>query len=133
MHGSTKLKFINIKIDDDALKQVPNFKYLGSIFTEDGKNKEDIMQRIKEAKVMFTNKKQLLWSNNLNLEIKNKFIKSCIWSVAVCGSETGTLGKIERVVNAFETWCCRRMLKMKWTDRIRNDEVFQRAKEERLL
>ena len=60
MHGSTKLKFINIKIDDDALKQVPNFKDLGSIFTEDGKNKEDIMQRIKEAKVMFTNKKQLL-------------------------------------------------------------------------
>ena len=25
------------------------------------------------------------------------------------------------------------MLKIKWTDRIRNDEVFQRAKEERLL
>jgi hypothetical protein len=24
------------------------------------------------------------------------------------------------------------MLKMKWTDRITNDEVFQRAKEERL-
>ena len=25
------------------------------------------------------------------------------------------------------------MLKIKWTDRIKNDEVFQRAKEERLL
>jgi hypothetical protein len=25
------------------------------------------------------------------------------------------------------------MLKIKWTDRIMNDEVFQRAKEERLL
>jgi hypothetical protein len=30
---------INIKMDDDALKQVTKFKYLGSIFTEDGKNK----------------------------------------------------------------------------------------------
>jgi len=39
----------------------------------------------------------------------------------------------ERVVNAFETWCWRRMLKIKWTDRIKNDEVFQRVKEERLL
>jgi len=39
----------------------------------------------------------------------------------------------ERVVNAFETGCWRRMLKIKWTDRIRTDEVFQRAKEERLL
>jgi hypothetical protein len=45
-----------------------------------------------------------------------------------------TLGKNEeRVVNAFETRCWRRMLKIKWTDRITNDEVFQRAKEERLL
>jgi len=39
----------------------------------------------------------------------------------------------ERVINAFETWSWRRMLKIKWTDRITNDEVFQRAKEERLL
>ena len=39
----------------------------------------------------------------------------------------------KKFVNAFETWCWRRMLKIKWTDRIKNDEVFHRAKEERLL
>jgi len=38
----------------------------------------------------------------------------------------------ERIINAFETWCWRRMLKIKWRDRIMNDEVFQRVKEERL-
>jgi hypothetical protein len=65
-------------------------------------------------------------------------------SVALYGSGTWTLGKTEeRVVNAFETWCWRKMLKIKWTDRrkmlkikwtdrITNDE-FQRAKEERPL
>jgi len=36
------------------------------------------------------------------------------------------------IINAVETWCWRRMLKIKWTDRITNDEVFQRAKEKRL-
>jgi hypothetical protein len=36
-----------------------------------------------------------------------------------------------RVVNAL--WCWRRMLKIKWTDRITSDEVFQRVKQERLL
>ena len=46
--------------------------------------------------------------------------------------KTWTIGKNEqRVVNAFETWCWRGMLKIKWMDRITNDEVFQRAKEER--
>jgi len=39
----------------------------------------------------------------------------------------------ERIINIFETWCWRRMLKIKLTDRITNDEVFQRAKEGRLL
>jgi hypothetical protein len=39
----------------------------------------------------------------------------------------------ERVVNAFETWCWRRMLKTKRTDSIMKGEVYQRAKEERLF
>jgi hypothetical protein len=66
--------------------------------------------------------------------MKKKLTKSCIWSVAVCGSETGAVGKNgERVINGFETWSWRGMLKIKWTDRITKGEVFQRAKEERLL
>ena len=39
----------------------------------------------------------------------------------------------ERVVNGFETGSCRGMLKIKWTDGITSGDVFQRAKEERLL
>jgi hypothetical protein len=51
---------INIKIHEDALKQVRKFTYLISVFTEDGKNKEDIMKRIKEATVLFNSKKKVL-------------------------------------------------------------------------
>ena len=66
--------------------------------------------------------------------MKKKLIESCIWSVALYGSETRTLGKNEeRFINVFETWSWRRTLKRKWADGITNDEVFQRAKEERLL
>jgi hypothetical protein len=64
------------------------------------------------------------------LEIYKKLIESCIWSVALYGSEIWILGENkERVVNAFETWSRRRMLNVKWTGGITNDEVFQRAKE----
>jgi len=52
-------------MNDVALKKVPIFKYLDSIFTEDGKNKEDIIQRIKEDKVVINNKMHLLCSLNL--------------------------------------------------------------------
>ena len=58
-------------------------------------------------------------------------MKSCICSVAVCGSDTGTVGKTEeRVVNVFETWSWRGMLQTEWTDRVANGEVLQRAKVE---
>jgi hypothetical protein len=42
---------INIKMDDDALKQVPKFKYLGSMFTDDGKNKKDVLNELKKLKL----------------------------------------------------------------------------------
>jgi hypothetical protein len=68
------------------------------------------------------------------LEIKKELTKSCICSVAVYGSETWIAGENEeRDLNVFETWCWRRMLKIKWTDRITNGEVFQRWEEETLL
>jgi hypothetical protein len=41
---------------------------------------------------MFNIKEQLLCTNNLSLEIKRN-IKSCIWSVALYGSETWTIKK----------------------------------------
>jgi len=63
------------------------------------------------------------------LEIKKETYKICIWSFALYGSETGTVGKNEeRVINAFETWSWRGMLQIKWTDRITNGEVSRRAK-----
>jgi len=49
-----------------------------------------------------------------------------------CNSAFKGLNK-ERVINAFEIWCWRRIWKTKWTGRITNNKVFQRAKEERLL
>jgi len=66
--------------------------------------------------------------------MKKELIKCCIWSAALYGSEAWTVEKNEeRMIGAFETRIWRRMLKIKWTDRITNGEVFQRAKGERLL
>ena len=46
---SKSSEIINIKMDDKAQKQVPKFKYLSSIFTGDGKNKEEIKKGIKKT------------------------------------------------------------------------------------
>jgi hypothetical protein len=39
----------------------------------------------------------------------------------------------QKRLEAFEAWCWRRMLKIKWRDKIRNEEVYRRMDEERML
>jgi hypothetical protein len=37
----------------------------------------------------------------------------------------------QKCLESFEIWRWRRMEKISWTDRVRNEEVLQRVKEER--
>jgi hypothetical protein len=53
-------------------------------------------------------------------------------SIAVYGAETWTLPKVDqKYLESYEMWCWRRMEKISWTDRVRNEEVLHRVKEER--
>jgi hypothetical protein len=47
------------------------------------------------------------------------------------GAETWTLRKVDqKYLKSFEMWCWRRMEKISWTDRVRNEEVLRRVKED---
>jgi hypothetical protein len=37
----------------------------------------------------------------------------------------------QKYLERFEMWCWRRMEKISWTDRVRNEEVLHRVEEER--
>jgi hypothetical protein len=83
------------------------------------------------AKAAF-NKKKTLFTSKLNLNLRKKLVKFYIWSIALYGAETWTLGKVDqKCLESFEMWCWRRMEKISWTDRVRNEEVLHRVKEER--
>ena len=58
MDCSKEFEYINIKMDDNALKQVPKFtcKSPGSIITEDGKNKVGIINELKKLKLFLITK-----------------------------------------------------------------------------
>ncbi|GFG32607.1 hypothetical protein Cfor_04723, partial [Coptotermes formosanus] len=59
-------------------------------------------------------------------------VKGNIWSMPLYGSETWTLRKVDlKYLESIEMWCCRRMMKVKWPDHVRNEEVLHRVKEER--
>jgi len=78
------------------------------------------------------NKKRALFTGTLHLELRKKLVKCCIWSVALYGAETGTVRTVDqKQLESFEMWCWRMMEKISWTDRVRNEEVLLRVKEQR--
>ena len=102
-------------------KQLENVESLGSMLTNDG---NEIKSRIAMAKAVF-NKKRALFTGTLDLELRKKLLKCSIWRVALYGAETGTLQVVnQKRLESFEMWCWRRMEKISWTDRVRNEEVY---------
>jgi hypothetical protein len=59
--------------------------------------------------------------------------KQCyIWSIALYGAETWTLRAVDqKQLGSFEMWRWRRMVKISWTDHVRNEGILLRSKEQR--
>ena len=50
------------------------------------------------------------------------------------GCESRTIGiKVKRKLDSFQIWCYRKMLKIKWSDKITNEEGLNRTGNERCL
>jgi len=74
-----------------------------------------------------------LFTSKLDLDLRNKLLKCCIWSIALYGVETWTLQKVgEKYPEGVETWCWRRLEKVRWADHVRH-EVLQKVKEKRII
>src|SRR5438876_4311311 len=55
-----------------------------------------------------------------------KILNCYVFSVLNYGWESWTWNKVMRKkVNAFEFWCCRRILKISWRDKVKNEEILK--------
>ena len=76
--------------------------------------------------------KTTLFTSKLDLNLRNKLVRCCIWSIALFGAETWTLWKVDqKYMESFEMWCWKRMEKISWTDHVRSVAVLYTVKEER--
>jgi hypothetical protein len=69
-----------------------------------------------------------LTAKNTSLEVRKYFFKTNIWSRLLSGSEIWTITAAEQNrQEAIGTWCYRRMMKVKWTERVTGEEVLRRV------
>jgi hypothetical protein len=117
-------------MDQKQLGNVEYFNYLGSLITNGARCTRETKSRTVMAKAAFNNKKTLVTSK-LDLNLRKKLVKCYNWSIAFYCAETWTLRKTDqKYLVSFKMWCWRRIEKISWTDRVRN-EVLHRVKEER--
>jgi hypothetical protein len=84
--------------------------------------------------VAFTKNKRTPFTGKLDLNLRMKLANCYIWCKALYGAERWTIREVDqKYLVSFEVWCWRRMQKMSWTDRVRNEEVLHRLKERNIL
>ena len=70
--------------------------------------------------------KQLLKSRDITLPTKVRLVKAMVFPVVMYGYERWIIKKAERQrINAFELWCCRRLLGVPWTARRSNHSILK--------
>ena len=94
------------------------------MLTRDGYFTKEIKMRIGIAKETFNRKISPL-TNELNIELKKKFVSCYVWNIALYGSETWTLRILEhKYLESFEMCCCMGMEKIKRSEKVTIKDVF---------
>ena len=115
---------------DSSKEEVTEFTYLGSIIDGKGGTEADIKARIGKARAAFTQLQKVWKASKVSVKTKIRLFNSNVKSVLMYGCETwtttkGTIKKLQTFVNR----CLRKILKIKWEDRVRNEEVWKRTDE----
>ena len=73
-----------------------------------------------------TNLDSILESGDITLPIKICLVKAMVFPVVMYGCESWTVKKAERPrIDAFELWCCRRLLRVPWTARRSTQSILK--------
>ena len=81
-----------------------------------------------------TNLNRVLKSRDIALPTKVHIVKAVVFPVATYGCERKTIMKVEpQRIDAFELWCCRRLLKVPRTARRSYESTLREINPEYLL
>ena len=98
----------------------------GSKITADGDYSHEIKRCLHLGRKAMRNLVSILKSRDITLPTKVHLVKAMVFPVVMYGCESWTVKKAERrKIDAFELWCWRRLLRVRWTARRSNQSILK--------
>ena len=98
----------------------------GSKITADGDCSHEIKRCLFLERKVMSNLDSIFKSRDITLPTKVRLVKAMVSPVVMYGCESWTVKKAEcRRIDAFELWCWRRLLRVRWTARRSNQSILK--------
>ena len=108
------------------METVTDFIFLGSKIIADGDCGHEINRCLLLGRKAMTNIDSIFKSRDVTLPTKVHLVKAMVFPVVMYGCESWTIKKTEcQIIDAFELWCWRRLLRVPWTARRSNQSVLK--------
>ena len=118
-----------VTVEGEAIEDVTDFTYLGSVISSDNGAQKDIRARISKARAAFSKLRPKWRSSQLNIKTKLRLYNSNVKSMVLYGSECWRIVKGDmRRVDAFHNSCLKRICKIFWPNKISNASLYERTK-----
>ena len=98
----------------------------GSKITANGDCSREIKSFLLLGRKAMINLDSILKSRDITLPTKVHLVKAMVFPVVMYGCESWTVKKAEcQRIDAFELWCCRRLLRAPWTAKRSNQSILK--------
>ena len=117
----------NVVLNGEALEEVDQFKYLGSVIAANGGMEADVCHRVNEGCKVLGALKGVMKNRGLGMNVKKVLYEKVAVPIVMYGSEAWGMKVTERQkLNVFEMKCLRSMTDVSHLDRDRNEVVRTR-------
>ena len=111
------------QIDGETMETVTDSK-----ITAVGDFSHEIKRHLLFGRKAMTNLDSILKSRDITLPTKVHLVKAMVFPIVMYGCENWTIKKAEcQRIDAFELWCCRRLVRVPWTASVRGSTLIEAA------
>ena len=118
-------------IDGETVETVADFILGGSKITANGDCSHEIKRCLLLGRKAMTNLDSILKNRDITLTKKVRLVKAMVFPVVMYGCESWMIKKAEcQIIDAFELWCWRRLLRVLWSARRSNQSILKQISPE---